>query len=150
LERIKTKERWLRDEIRASRQIILGVMKWGVTVLTATGALLYYIRRDVANRMFTMHTLPQYGTVPPARWLVGTAFLAMIAFIYCIMTRYVVKRHVGYRSQLLDMDSYSGIEEGPTGGKINNTFYFLFYAFPAFDLILWFYFRAISSITIPW
>src|SRR5579864_1136130 len=54
LERLKIREQWLREEIRANREITLGIMKWGVAVLTAADGLLYYVRRDVANRMFEM------------------------------------------------------------------------------------------------
>jgi hypothetical protein len=131
--------------------MILGLLKWGVAVLAATATSLYFVRRDVATHLSAIGTLPSYGTVPPGRWFIGTAFLTMTAFIFCYLTKYVIKRHVSHRKQLSEMKpSYSGIEEEIGGGKIQYIHYWLYYAFPAFDLVLWCYFRFAGSITISW
>ena len=148
---MRVREQWLREEIRANRIMILELMKWGVVVLSGVTSSLYFVRRDVAKHLAALGALPSYGTVPPGRWFIGTLFLTMIASIFSVLTTYVMKRHVGYRTQLLKRRlSYSRIQERETGGRIKYLHYFLFFAFPAFDLVLWFYFRATGSITIPW
>ena len=149
LKRLKFKEETLREEIRASRTLMQGTMQWGVTTLAAIETALYYVRRDVANNLSLHHLLPPNGTVPPVRWFVGTGFLLLIATVFCVITKYMTGRHVGYRRQLLEMgESYSGIEERPTGGRINCLPQLLFLAFPAFDCLVWLYFHITSSITI--
>jgi hypothetical protein len=47
-------------------------------------------------------------------------------------------------------NSYSGIVENATGGRINRLPYFLYLAFPMLDFGLWFYFRLGIGITITW
>jgi len=149
LERQKTKEKWLRKEIREDRTIMLGLLKWGVTVLAGVESTLYFVRRDVATHLAAIRALPSYGTVPLGRWCIGTAFLTMIAFFFCYMIKYVLRRHIKHREELLKMaPSYSGICEEIGGGKIRQIHYYLFFAFPIFDLILWCYFRIRGSITI--
>jgi len=149
MERRKTKEEWLRKEIRDNRSTMTELLKWGVAVLTGVETMLYFVRRDVANHLASIGTLPAYGTVPAGRWFIGTAFLTMIALFFCQMTNYVMKRHIKHREQLLNMKpTYSGIIEEVGGGRIRQLHYYLLLAFPAFDLILWCYFRITGSITI--
>jgi len=152
IERREKMEKWLREEVRDSRKILLSLYKWGVTVLAGLESSLYFVRRDAANHLDKIHALPAYGTVPLGRWLAGTGFLTMIAFIFCHLVSYTIRRHVGYRSQLIGMKpSYSGIiENGLAGGKLHTMHFWLFYAFPAFDFVLWFYFRVAGNFTVHW
>lgn len=150
-ERLRIKEQWLREEIRANRTLMLALFQWGLAVLVGMGTILYYVRRDVANNLALHHSLPPDGTVPPVRWFVGTAIMLMVSLIFCSMSKYLIKRQVTYRTQLIEMKpSFSGIIEGPTGGRINRYHYWLFLAFPFLDAVLWFYFRLACSFTIPW
>jgi hypothetical protein len=149
--RLKIKEQWLREELRANRTLMLGLFQWGLAVLTGMETVIYYVRRDVASNLALHNALPPNGTVPPTRWLVGTAILTMVAIIFCLMSKYLVARQVAYRGQLVGMKhSFSGIIEGPMKAGINKYHYWLFLAFPAMDVMLLFYFRLTSSITIPW
>jgi hypothetical protein len=152
MERYKEKENTLRKEIRANRTMLLSLFRWGVTVLAGLESSLYFIRRDAANHLAQIGALSSTGTVPLGRWLAGTAFMTLNAFIFCALTKYTIKRHIGYRSQLIEMNpSFTGIKEnGLAGGNMNNMHYFLFYAFPVFDFVLWFYFRVAGSISIHW
>jgi hypothetical protein len=151
IERQKIREQWLREEIRASRTLLFQIARWGVMTLAAVSTALYYVRRDVLNHLSQHNVLPANGTVPPGRWFVGTAFLCMIAIMFCTMSKYLSRKHVAYRTQLLEIQpSYSGIKESPTGGNINLFPYFIYLAFPILDFGLWFYFRLTNGITIPW
>jgi len=144
-------EKWLRKELRANRKLMLGVFRFGLGVLVAFSTALYYVRRDVANNLAAHNALPANGTVPPMRYFIGTTVLFVIACIICAMNRYLIQRQVGYRKQLIDMHpSYSGIVETSTGGRINRYHYWLFFAFPLIDVVLFFYSRLASSVTIPW
>jgi hypothetical protein len=151
VEKLKLKEQWLRQEIRANRTLMLGLFQWGLTVLVGMETCMYYIRRDVATNLALHGSLPANGTIPPVRWFVGSVVLAIVAFLFCSMNRYLIQRQVAYRTQLIAMvPSFSGIKERPTGGKINRYHYLLFFAIPVLDVLLWFYFRLTASITIPW
>jgi hypothetical protein len=151
-EQLKAKEELLRLEIRENRTLLLVLFRWGVAVLAGLESSLYFIRRDAASHLAQIGALPANGTVPLGRWLAGTAFVAMIAAIFCVLADYTIKRHLKYRSQLLKMrPSYSGIREnGLSSNKMNKIHYVLFFAFPVFDFVLWFYFSVAGFIKIPW
>ena len=150
-EQAKFKEQTLREELRMNRKTMLTLMRWGVTVLAGIASSLYFIRRDVANHLSNIGKLPSYGIVPPGRWFVGTAFLIMIASLFCFMTSYLIKRQVSYRAQLLELDpSYSGIHEPPGNSKLRWFHLYLFFSFPLFDIMVWCYYRFGGNITIPW
>lgn len=151
-EKLRWTEQWLREEIRANGIQMLGILQWGVTVLAGIETSLYYLRRDVTNHLVALKQIQGDQLLPFPRWVVGTIFLTIIASIFAWLLRYVVKRHVSYRKKLLEISPmFSGIAEGPTGTKINHLPYFLFYIFPAFDLVLWAYFYVGEIwIKVPW
>jgi hypothetical protein len=150
-ERNRTKEKWLREEIRATRSSFTGLLQWGVTILAALETNLYYVRRDVAKHLQEAQLVSPDQMFPFFKWVVGTFFIFSIAVIFSILIYYVIRRHIGYRSQLLAMDSYSGIVEPKTGGKINFIPFGLLFFFPVFDLVLWTYSKVGSvMINIPW
>lgn len=152
MDRLKAKEELLRLEIRENRTLLLVLFRWGVAVLAGLESSLYFIRRDAASHLAQIGALPANGTVPLDRWLVGTAFVTMIAAIFCALADYTIKRHIKYRTQLIKMrPSYSGIEEnGLSSRKMHKIHYVLFFAFPVFDFVMWFYFRVAGFIKIPW
>ena len=49
----RIKEKWLRDEIRDTRNMVIGLQRWGVTVLVAVETSLYYVRRDIAQNLIS-------------------------------------------------------------------------------------------------
>jgi hypothetical protein len=150
---LEVKERWLRKELRATRKLIMTQLQWAVTVLAATELNLYYIRRDIRQHLVDEKIISPIQLVPFFRWFLGTLFLIVLAYIFSRYSSRLVKRHEMYRKQLHAMNpSYSGIDESiPVGGKLAKIFYYLFYAFPLFDLIIWILFYAGTklSITIP-
>ena len=46
---LKTKEDWLRQELRASRTLLTSILQWGVAVLSVVELKLYDIRREVTK-----------------------------------------------------------------------------------------------------
>jgi hypothetical protein len=152
-EKLKIKEQWLREEIRADRTLMTSVLQWGVAVLAAVQLNLYGIRHDAAAHMVTAGVLRAGEILPLFRWVIGTLFLTMLAAIFSgYMTR-AAHRHRNNRKQLVAMSpNYSGIKEDiPAGGSIHYWHYALFFLFPAFDLFMWCWFY-VGEITIhvPW
>jgi len=143
-EQVKTKEEWLRNEVRATRTQIFVLLQWGVAVLAAAELNLYYIRRDITKHLVEQNVIQPNQLLPFPRWFVGTLLLILLAAIFSFYMRRLVIHHVSYRKQLTDMEtSYSGIVESiPTGGVINKLHYFLFFIFPGFDLFVWLMFFA--------
>ena len=153
---LKTKEDWLRQELRSSRTLMTSLMQWGVAVLAAVESNLYYVRMSVMRHLFDADRLKVDELLPFPRWLIGTLFLSLLAYIFSQYTKRTVLHHLAYRKQLLSMTpSYSGIEEPiPTGGHINRIHYYLYFAFPLFDILVWCLFYAGEKfsiqISIPW
>lgn len=142
-ERLKFREEQLRKEIRAGRKQMLTLQRWGVGVLVVASGFFCTIRHQILDHLIQIHSLPPTATLPAARWFVGSVFLTIIATLFWLLNKYITRRHVAYRRQLLDSSlSYSGIIEGPTGGKINHLPVYLFFAFPVFDVALYFYYTA--------
>jgi len=137
----KIREKWLREELRANRTLLLGLLQWGVTVLAAVETSLYYVRRDATKHLIDLGQLKPEQPLPLLRWGLGTVFLTILAYIFFRLTDYVVQRHGFYRDQLITMSpSYSGIQEQSRGGRINTIHHYIFFLFPAFDVVLWVYF----------
>lgn len=149
----RCKEQWLRQELRASRRLIVNLLSWGVTVLAASELNLYYVRRDIREHLIRLGVIQSSELLPFLRWFLGTAFLLGLAYIFSKYLQRVVQRHEMYRVQLQAMPhSFSGIKETiPVGGQLSVTYYYLFFAFPLFDLCIWLLFYAGSklSISIP-
>jgi hypothetical protein len=152
-EQAKTKEEWLRSEVRATRSQIFVLLQWGVAVLAATELNLYYIRRDITKHLVEQNVIQPNELLPFFRWFVGTLLLTLLAGVFLIYMRRLVIHHVAYRKQLIDLEpSYSEIVEVATGGAVNRLHYLLFSIFPIFDLFVWFMFFAGNKlqILIPW
>jgi hypothetical protein len=151
---LKTKEEWLREDLRASRTLMLHLVQWGSTVLAAVELNLYYVRQDVRKHLIEQHVMEPSELLPIQRWLIGTLLLAILAYVFSFYMHRLHRTHVAYRKQLIEMNpSYSGIqEEIPTGGRIGRVHYPLFFAFPFFDMFVWLFFYAGPRlhISLPW
>jgi hypothetical protein len=150
----KAKEEWLREDLRASRTQMLYLVQWGSTALAAVELNLYYIRQDVRKHLVEQHVMKPDQLLPIQRWILGTVFLSILAYVFSFYLHRLHRTHVGYRRQLIAMNpSYSGIHEDiPTGGRIGRVHYLLFFVFPLFDVFVWllFYAGPRLHITIPW
>jgi len=157
-DQLKTKEQWLREELRSTRTIILNQMQWGITILAAVSLNLYYIRRDAKLNLVQHKVLLESDQLPFLRWMLGSIFLLIIASIFASATRRITLHHQAYRKQLYDMSpSYSGITETlpvATNRFLNKTPSLLFFAIPALDMFVWTLFytgeKFQISFLIPW
>lgn len=149
----KTKEESLRQEVRASRALMVSLMQWGVTLMVAVEVFLYYVRQDVTAHLRELGRLQPDELLPLARYAIGTVLLLIIAYIFARYTQRIATHHNHYRSQLVSMTpTYTSIAESipPTRG----TQHYLFYAIPAFDLLIWFFYylggSAGGALAMPW
>src|SRR6185295_13031985 len=78
-EQTKTKEEWLRSEVRATISQIFVLLQWGVAVLAATELNLYYIRRDITKHLVKQNVIQPHELLPFFRWFVGTLLLTLLA-----------------------------------------------------------------------
>ena len=151
----KTKEEWLRQELRASRALLVNLMQWGVAILAAVEVSLYYVRQDATAHLRDLGRLNADELLPILWWSIGALFLFMLAYIFARYTDRVAKHHAHYRAQLVSMTpTYSSIAESiPVGGSLHQAHSYLFYAFPCFDLATWVLFYAgeqMGGRFIPW
>ncbi len=79
--------------------------------------------------------LPKGSELPWSRYLVGTVFLSVTAWIVSLLTGRMVEHYRHYRAQLIDCSkSGSGIDDKPIR-KISRWAQVLFFIFPVMDLL---------------
>jgi hypothetical protein len=134
----KFKEDWLRQEIRASRALLVRLMEWGVVLLVAAEINLYWIRQDITLHLRDVGRLREDAILPLFQWSIGTLFLLVIAYVFARYTDRIAKHHAVYRAQLVSMTpTYSGIAESIGVDRSLHRLRYLYYAFPLFDLAVW-------------
>jgi hypothetical protein len=142
--KVKIREQWLREELRASRTLITSLMQWGLTVLAAVALNLYYIRKDVHTHLVSSNIIQANEILPITRWLLGTAFLTLLAAVFTSYGNRFSAHHGHYRQLLLDMNGgYSGIKERvPRARLLYHAPLMIFFCIPLLDLAVWFLFYA--------
>jgi len=159
VERLRKREQWLREEIRAMRKLIQGQSQWGITVLAVLELNLYYIRKDAHAYLVAQHRIAENQLLPFSRWAIGTVFLAVLASLFVSIQRRFVAHHQFYRRELASMNGgYSGIIETPQpGGAGWNTIvpFIMMFTLPVLDLANWAFFYVGQVIldvnfSIPW
>lgn len=145
----KTKEQWLREELRATRSLLLHQMFWGATALAAAAINIYYIRIAARVDLIKAGALTADEPPPFGRWVIGTFYLCLLAAVFIAINRQVGKQHIGYRRQLIEMNGgYSGIKETvPLTKYLWLTPFLLFLSIPTLDLIIWAWFHVKRYIT---
>lgn len=134
------KEQTLRSEIQHCRELVISIMRWGVTVLIGMETSLWFMRMHVTEHLAKLDNLQADETIPFVRWLFGTVFMLIVACVFYAITRYVGLKLRDYRRQLLDMkgESITGIEEVQgASSTLRFTIYGLYFIFPLIDLIIY-------------
>lgn len=137
--KLKTKEKWLREELRACRTQVVSVIQWGMTVLAAVELNLYYIRSSVHEFLVNAYLLQERELLPFSRWVIGTVLLSILSMFFSIVLRRFTRRLRSYISQLMALKGgYSGIDERiPLPKYLGRIAVVSFFAIPLFDLTLW-------------
>ena len=129
------KERILREEIRALHVAGMRVVQWGVTVLISLQTALFFVRRDVTNEYVGRGLLHAGEPLPWHRYIIGSAFLFILAMIFARMSQRTSERLYNYKKQLLECLP-SGIEEIGRFPDMRFLMIGVYFIFPLLDIFL--------------
>jgi hypothetical protein len=135
---LKTREQWLRDEVRTHRAILFSLLQWGMALLIGIESALYFIRQGVAQGLTGQQFVIPAKVISWERWSYGTGFLALVAFLFTILTVNLLKRYASYREQLLKVAPlYSKIDDSPFKKNYQWIPLLFFWAVPIIDFGAW-------------
>lgn len=135
---LRTREEWLREEIRQHRVLSLSLLQWGMGLETVFGSALYFIRQAVAQGMKNSQYVIPAQVLSRAHWFVGTFILALLALAFSLLTANLFSRHFYYRKQLENIaNQYSKIDDGPIRKGYQWIPLAFFWIFPVLDSLAW-------------
>jgi hypothetical protein len=124
----------LREEIRGIRELWMRILQWGITVITGSSTIVFYARRSIKEDLVKAEHLPIGDPLPLKIYFIGTAFLALLAYIFYKLSDTAGQRYRVYVGQLPQMNASGIVEPTPTGRSVWLSW--IFFVFPAFDLLL--------------
>ena len=137
------REMILWEELRSVREIALKMLEWGVTVLAALQATIFFFRTDLYQRMMAGGELHAGQYLPWNRYIMGTVYLLFMAVIFSYLLGMVGNRYRKIRAQLVEVGCF-GIEHGDSKKVGRYLAFMVFFAFPILDIAL----RVLISINI--
>lgn len=138
----REKEKLLWEELRDLRDVALRLLQWGVTVLASLQTAIFFLRKDVYERMLASKELTPDHHLPWNRYLVGTVFLFILASIFTYLLILVGNRYRKLREQLVATNLYQ-IEHGDAKKSARWVTVLVFFIFPLLDVFVRFYFNFI-------
>lgn len=134
---VSTKEQIVREEIRASTDRIITLYQWGVTVLISIQTALFFLRKDIYERMLASGEISKPQYLPWDRYLIGTGVLFVVALTFFGLTRIVRERIKFYLGLLQDKHLFPDALPTPPLPKLARFFAFiLFFVFPVMDIAI--------------
>jgi hypothetical protein len=132
------REKMIREELHHFREVSLRVSQWGVTVLASIETVLFFQRKDIYDRLILSGAITRGQPLPFSRYVVGTAFLVLVALAFTIITLTAGKRYRFYASLLSD-DAKTFLPLPPITNTGRIVLLLLYFAFPLFDVLarLW-------------
>lgn len=137
---MKSAEEFLRAELRSIRYIALRLCQWGVTVLISLHTAIFFLRKDIYERMLTSEELTKEQYLPWNRYILGTIVLIIVALIFSLLTAFVGSRYRFYNSQL-KTHAKSGVAVPDPPKMVRWLIFGLYFIFPALDIFIRFYIR---------
>jgi hypothetical protein len=128
----KPKEELLREEVRFYADMQQKYMQWGLTLMVSLQTAIFFVRRDLLQTYVDAGTIHKGQELPYYRYLVGTGFLLLCAFVLWKLTNRVNVQYRNYKDQLAGSNE-SGIKDNPTTG-VSGWIRYLYFAFPFYDL----------------
>lgn len=125
----------LREEIRALRELWMRILQWGVTVLIAAGSVVFYARRAIKEDLTAVNKLNAGEPLPLKLYLIGTAFLILLAYVFSVLSGLVSRRYRSYFDQLI-RKATSGVDDISASGHSRWIIPWMFWLFPLFDILL--------------
>jgi hypothetical protein len=107
----------------------------GVTALASLQTALFFLRKDLYERLLASKQLLPGQWLPLGLYFRGTAFLATVALIFAFLLVLTVNRYKKVRAQLVSVNVY-GIDFGPVSKSAPWTVIFVYLAFPILDAII--------------
>lgn len=92
-------EKLLREEIRSIRELWMRILQWGITVITGPSTI--YARRSVKDDLVASAVLKIGEPLPLKVYLIGTAFLFLLAYIFYKLADTAANRYRVYVGQLV-------------------------------------------------
>ena len=125
----------LREEVRSIRELWMRMLQWGVTVMIAAGSVIFYARRAIKEDFVAAGTLKHGAPLPLNVYLIGTAFLILLALVFTVLSGLASRRYRSYFDQLV-RHSTSGVDDIIATGHSRWIMPFIFWLFPVFDVLL--------------
>jgi hypothetical protein len=140
MEMLREKEKILWEEVRGIREITLKLLQWSVTALASLETALFFLRKDIYERMIAAKQLGAGEYVPWDKHLRGTMFLLVVALIFSAMIFLAVGRQRKMRAQLVELNLYQ-IDYGQPRWWGRPLMLLVPLAFPIMDVVLHISFR---------
>jgi hypothetical protein len=130
----KSKEELLREEVRFYLDSMQKMMQWGVTLMISLQTAFLFLRREITQGLIESGELARGASLPYRRYLIGTGFLLLAAFVVWIINNRSIEQYRHYKNQLRG-NNESGITDLPTSG-VAKWLQYLYFAFPVADLLI--------------
>src|ERR1700719_2974825 len=88
---LKTREQWLRDEVKNHRALLLSLIQWGMALLLAVESALYFIRQEVAQGLTGEQFIVPAKVLSWGQWFYGTSLQITIALLFSALTLNLLK-----------------------------------------------------------
>lgn len=133
----KSKEELLREETHFFADLNQKYNQWALTVMVSLQTAIFFVRRELVQTYVDAGLLKKGNELFYRRYLIGTVFLLVAAYVFHRFSRRAAEQYRYYKSQLAASNE-SGIKDMPVTGMAGWTSY-LYFAFPVFDLLsrLW-------------
>jgi hypothetical protein len=134
---VTTHEQIVREEMRAISERLLALYQWGVTVLISVQTAIFFLRKDIFERMSLNGQLSKGQYIPWERYLIGTGVLFTIACVFLLLTRILRDRYKFYHVLLQDRDRFpDALPVPPINPIVRFLLLLLFFIFPILDLAI--------------
>jgi hypothetical protein len=130
---MKSQEELLSEEVRAAADVGTRILQWGVTLMITLQTALFFVRQDVLKRYIDAGKVPMGSELPLPRYVMGTAFLVIVAFVLAKLTARSMEQYRNYKSQLIKCRT-SGVVDLPIK-HTGRWAYLLYFIFPMVDLL---------------
>jgi hypothetical protein len=131
--RTKSNEEIIREELRASSQVYMNLWRTGITLMTGAIVAIGFLRREVAEQIDS--TDFSLLAIPWQTYLLGSLFLAILAYAFHEMLRRQTMRYRWYEGLLkTECDNALGVPTLTNTERNRSLFNLIFYLFPVFDV----------------
>jgi len=131
--RTRSNEEIIREELRAAGVSYLNVWRTGVALLPTLLIAISFLRREVFEQMAKAD--PALKLLPLDRYLLGTALLFVVAYIFANLSVHLANRWRWYAEELPKACANPiGIPPNSPNRIAGLLFREVFYVFPAFDI----------------